>query len=140
MRLSACSGRRPGGRKKPRARRLKRPRCVGNEAGDGVRIAGKGTPPWVAPIMAPPGHVSCGLLDSSGRRCSTAIVPSMELEVRWLGRLDYQEAWDLQHELVVRRAAGEVPDHLLLVEHQPVLTLGRQSDPAHIRVTREELA
>src|SRR3954452_13450252 len=35
----------PGGRKTPRARRLKRPRCVGNEAVDGVRIAGKVTPP-----------------------------------------------------------------------------------------------
>ena len=60
--------------------------------------------------------------------------------MRWLGRLDYQKAWDLQHDLVARRAAGEVPDQLLLVEHQPVLTLGRQSDPAHIRATAEVLA
>jgi lipoyl(octanoyl) transferase len=64
----------------------------------------------------------------------------MELEVRWLGRLDYQEAWDLQHDLVARRAAGDVPDQLLLVEHQPVLTLGRQSDPAHIRASAPVLA
>jgi lipoyl(octanoyl) transferase len=64
----------------------------------------------------------------------------MELEARWLGRLDYQTAWDLQHELVARRAAGEIPDQLLLLEHEPVLTLGRQSDPAHIRATPEELA
>lgn len=64
----------------------------------------------------------------------------MELEVRWLGRLDYRQAWDLQHDLVPRRAANEVSDQLLLVEHQPVLTLGRQSDPAHIRASAEELA
>jgi lipoyl(octanoyl) transferase len=64
----------------------------------------------------------------------------MELEVRWLGRLDYRKAWDLQHELVARRAAGEIPDQLLLVEHEPVLTLGRKSDPAHIRATSGELA
>jgi lipoyl(octanoyl) transferase len=64
----------------------------------------------------------------------------MELEVRWLGRLDYRKAWDLQHELVAQRAAGDTPDQLLLVEHEPVLTLGRQSDPAHIRATPDELA
>jgi lipoyl(octanoyl) transferase len=64
----------------------------------------------------------------------------MELEVSWLGRLDYGKAWDLQHEMVARRAAGEIPDQLLLVEHEPVLTLGRQSDPAHIRATSGELA
>ena len=64
----------------------------------------------------------------------------MELEVRWLGRLDYRKAWDLQHELVAQRAAGEIPDQLLLVEHEPVLTLGRQSDPSHIRATPAELA
>ena len=64
----------------------------------------------------------------------------MGLEVRWLGRLDYRRAWDVQHELVARRAANEVPDQLLLVEHEPVLTLGRQSDPAHIRASAGELA
>jgi lipoyl(octanoyl) transferase len=64
----------------------------------------------------------------------------MELEVRWLGRLDYRKTWDLQHELVARRAIGEIPDQLLLVEHEPVLTLGRQSDPSHIRASAEELA
>ncbi len=60
--------------------------------------------------------------------------------MRWLGRLDYRKAWDLQHELVAQRATGDIPDQLLLVEHEPVLTLGRQSDPAHIRATPAELA
>jgi len=60
--------------------------------------------------------------------------------VRWLGRLDYRKAWDLQHELVAQRAAGDIPDQLLLVEHEPVLTLGRQSDPAHILATPDDLA
>jgi lipoyl(octanoyl) transferase len=64
----------------------------------------------------------------------------MELEARWLGRLDYRKAWDLQHDLVARRAADEIPDQLLVVEHQPVLTLGRQSDPAHILASADELA
>ena len=60
--------------------------------------------------------------------------------MRWLGRLDYRTAWDLQHKLIAQRAAGEVPDQLLLVEHEPVLTLGRQSNPGHIRATPDELA
>ena len=60
--------------------------------------------------------------------------------MRWLGRAPYRAAWALQHELVKARAAGEVGDQLLLVEHPAVLTLGRQSDPAHVRATAAELA
>lgn len=62
------------------------------------------------------------------------------LEVRWLGRVDYRAAWDLQHELVAKRRANEIPDQLLLLEHPPVLTLGRQSDPAHVRASQADLA
>ena len=52
----------------------------------------------------------------------------------WLGRLDYHEALALQKRLVAERADGRIGDQLLLLEHPPVLTLGRQADPAHIRV------
>jgi lipoyl(octanoyl) transferase len=62
------------------------------------------------------------------------------LEVRWLGRVAYREAWDLQHDLVAKRRADEIVDQLLLLEHPPVLTLGRHSDPAHIRASGEVLA
>lgn len=62
------------------------------------------------------------------------------LEVRWLGRVAYREAWDLQHDLVAKRRANEIADQLLLLEHPPVLTLGRHSDPAHIRATDDVLA
>jgi lipoyl(octanoyl) transferase len=65
---------------------------------------------------------------------------SSGLEVRWLGRIDYREAWDLQHDLVARRRAGTIDDQLLLLEHPTVLTLGRQSDPTHIRATANDLA
>ena len=64
----------------------------------------------------------------------------MDLEVHWLGRIDYDDAWRRQHELVRARAGGEVPDQLLLLEHPAVLTLGRQADPAHIRLSADELA
>ena len=63
----------------------------------------------------------------------------VELEVRWLGRIDYRSAWKRQHALVAARAAGEIPDQLLLLEHDPVLTLGRQSDPSYVRASADEL-
>ena len=41
-----------------------------------------------------------------------------------LGRIGYADALDLQRRLVERRLAGEVADMLLLLEHEPVITLG----------------
>jgi lipoyl(octanoyl) transferase len=61
------------------------------------------------------------------------------LVVRWLGRVPYRDAWALQHELVDHRAAGDIPDTLLLLEHPAVLTLGRHADEAHILATPAEL-
>jgi lipoyl(octanoyl) transferase len=47
---------------------------------------------------------------------------------RWLGRLPYQPALDLQEKTLAARAADEIPDQLLLLEHDPVYTIGRQRD------------
>lgn len=55
-----------------------------------------------------------------------------EARVVDLGIVPYEEAWDLQHRLVERRAADEIPDTLLLLEHSHVVTLGR-------RGTREDV-
>jgi len=66
--------------------------------------------------------------------------PVVGFEARWLGRVDYDVAHTLQKRLVNDRAAGAIPDQLLLLEHPPVLTLGRNSDPAHILAAPEELA
>lgn len=62
------------------------------------------------------------------------------LDVRWLGRIDYREAWALQKRLVDARVADEIPDTLLLLEHPAVLTLGRGADEAHVRATPAQLA
>lgn len=56
----------------------------------------------------------------------------MELRTEWLGRIGYEAAWDRQHELVAARADGRIGDTLLLLEHDPVLTLGRNADPSHV--------
>ncbi|MCZ6600243.1 MAG: lipoyl(octanoyl) transferase LipB [Acidobacteria bacterium] len=45
----------------------------------------------------------------------------------WLERVPYQEALDLQSALVTRRQAGTAGDTLLLLEHPPVITLGRSA-------------
>lgn len=46
-------------------------------------------------------------------------------EVRDLGRLRYQAAWDLQKQLVEARKKNEISDQLLFVEHPHVITMGR---------------
>ncbi len=57
----------------------------------------------------------------------------------WLGRIGYREAWARQKGLLERRAAGEIDDRILLLEHDPVLTLGRQSDERHVLAGPREL-
>src|SRR5919206_1492127 len=57
----------------------------------------------------------------------------------WLGRVPYRDAWTLQKELVSRRAADEIEDRLLLLEHPAVLTLGRHADEAHVLAAPAEL-
>ena len=50
-----------------------------------------------------------------------------------LGRMEYGEALDLQRELASKRARGEIPDTLVLVEHDHVITLGRKTTPSNFR-------
>ena len=52
------------------------------------------------------------------------------LHVRWLGKVRYQDANALQHGLFDSAA----DDHLLLLEHPHVYTLGVRADPAHVLV------
>ncbi|NNM06933.1 MAG: lipoyl(octanoyl) transferase LipB [Gemmatimonadetes bacterium] len=61
------------------------------------------------------------------------------LEVRRLGRVPYDEALDLQTELVARRRSQEVPDQLLLLEHPHVITLGTSSLDSNVLLSEEEL-
>jgi lipoyl(octanoyl) transferase len=61
------------------------------------------------------------------------------IEAHWLGRMEYDTAHGLQKRLVDERAAGAIPDQLLLLEHPAVLTLGRNSDPSHILASPDDL-
>ena len=53
-------------------------------------------------------------------------------EVRDLGRVGYKDAWDIQLDLVRARKAGTACDQLVLVEHPPTITLGRNADATHV--------
>ena len=49
--------------------------------------------------------------------------------MRWLGRLEFEHALTLQEKIVTRkREGGALPDELLLLEHEPVYTIGRTPD------------
>jgi lipoyl(octanoyl) transferase len=56
-----------------------------------------------------------------------------------LGTVDYAEAHRLQKDLQGRRIAGEIDDTVLLLEHAPVLTLGRSAKAEHVLAPRQEL-
>jgi len=55
-----------------------------------------------------------------------------EIQVCHLGLVPYGEAIELQNALRERRAAGEIPDTLLLLEHPPTYTRGRRAAAAEL--------
>ena len=67
-------------------------------------------------------------------------IDKREARVLDLGLVDYQSALDLQTDLRDRRIAGEIPDTLVLLEHPPVITLGRSGNMENILVPESELA
>ena len=59
------------------------------------------------------------------------------LRTRWLGRLPYTEAWDLQRAIHEGKVVGRTrDDYLLLLEHPPVFTIGRNGDGSNLLVDR----
>jgi lipoyl(octanoyl) transferase len=51
----------------------------------------------------------------------------------WLGLITYERGLELQEQLVDGLAAGESGEHLLLLEHEPVYTMGRSRDDSSLR-------
>ncbi len=63
------------------------------------------------------------------------------LRARWLGRIAYREALALQQALAAARATGRLDeDQLLLLEHDAVLTLGRNARDEHVLASPAQLA
>jgi len=56
-----------------------------------------------------------------------------DLRVRWLGRMEFANALALQEEIVIKkREDRSVGDELLLLEHEPVYTIGRTPDKSSL--------
>jgi lipoyl(octanoyl) transferase len=64
----------------------------------------------------------------------------MVISVVQLGQIDYREGLRLQQRLVGLRKAGEIGDVLLLLEHSPVITLGRNARAANVLASPELLS
>ena len=62
------------------------------------------------------------------------------LRVRWLGQVPYGDSLALQDSLVRDRRGAKVEDTLLLLEHPPVVTLGRGADRRHVLLDARQLA
>jgi lipoyl(octanoyl) transferase len=69
---------------------------------------------------------------------SSATAPRV-LDVRRLGRVAYGDGLALQERLVAERQVGRIPDTLLLLEHDPVFTLGRNARAEHVLFPEAEL-
>ena len=62
------------------------------------------------------------------------------IQYLYLGRVDYAEGLRLQAELAALRYEGRIENTLLLLEHPPVLTLGRNADRSNVLASDELLA
>ena len=90
-----------------------------------------------APDLTPPAGAGP---NGAGPHRGIAADPAL-LRIRWLGRLSYEEAWDLQRAFWEGRHQGRADaDYLLLQEHPHVYTMGRNGDPANLLVSEEYLA
>lgn len=65
---------------------------------------------------------------------------SRHLRVARLGLMPYRKAWALQRALVQLRKAGRIEDTLLLLEHPPVITLGRNAGVESLLWSKEDLS
>ncbi len=62
------------------------------------------------------------------------------LRTRWLGRVPYEEAWDLQKAIWEGKVIGRTDDdYVLLLEHPHIYTVGRNGDGSHLKIAPELL-
>jgi lipoyl(octanoyl) transferase len=57
----------------------------------------------------------------------------MNLRVEWLGRIAFADALAMQERIVAEKGGAEMEDVLLLLEHEPVYTIGRTPDRSSLR-------
>ncbi|MBT4054556.1 MAG: lipoyl(octanoyl) transferase LipB, partial [Candidatus Marinimicrobia bacterium] len=61
-----------------------------------------------------------------------------QILVQNIGQKSYKAVWDLQKEMQQQRINGNIEDTLILVEHDPVYTLGKNANEDHLLQSRDE--
>lgn len=59
------------------------------------------------------------------------MIPPLDIDVKWLGRVAYEPTWRAMQALTDTRGP-QTRDELWLLEHDPVFTLGMNADPTHV--------
>ncbi len=63
----------------------------------------------------------------------------MNLKVLLLGKCQYEKALSIQYDILEKRQKGEIEDTLVMVEHPPIITLGRHAAQSNVIVSEEFL-
>jgi len=62
------------------------------------------------------------------------------MQIEWLGQIEYMAAWELQKSLVAERmATPDLPDKVLLLEHPPTYTLGKNGRRENLLLSQTQL-
>ena len=62
----------------------------------------------------------------------------LSMNILDLGRMSYNSAWDIQKEYHKKVVSGKEPDTLIIVEHEPVYTLGKSANDNHLLQSASE--
>jgi len=73
------------------------------------------------------------------RATQTSTRPPRSVWLLELGIEPYDTILELQRQLARSRQRGDISDGLIILEHEPVITLGRRADESHVLATRELL-
>jgi lipoate-protein ligase B len=73
--------------------------------------------------------VTCSRSSSTGAKATTRAGCALNL-----GLVPYGEAWELQRSVAAAVAEGTLPDTILLLEHPPVVTLGRRAEDSELHI------
>ena len=96
--------------------------------------AGKADPSQRSPLGYGRRAAVGGTSSSSGRERRYAPRMSRHAQLMQLGLVPYLDAWELQRSIAAEVTAGSRPDTVMLLQHPPVITLGRRAEEHELHV------